>query len=132
VPKDTIRLVSRDFVDGLSIAYFPRRYVHTSQSVAVPTVLYGKIGTTTFHFNRRKTEGTLEVLDRPVKMIEVEGTTSAVGIFGMSGEFRGWFSDDSAAVPLKGKLNVLLGNVNVELIRWKRGSWSPPLADADR
>jgi hypothetical protein len=45
----------------------------------------------------------------------------------MTGEFTGWFSDDEAAVPIKGKLNVLLGSVTVELIQWKRDSWSPPL-----
>jgi hypothetical protein len=44
----------------------------------------------------------------------------------MTGDFVGWFSDDAAAVPIKGKLKVLLGNVTVELIRWNRKGWNPP------
>jgi hypothetical protein len=118
-----------EFVDGLSIAFFPRRFIHRNVSVVVPTVLYGKMGKTTFHFSQKKTTETLEVLDRPVRMVEIEGTTSVVGIFGMTGDFRGWFSDDEAAVPLKGRLRVLLGSVDVELIRWKRTGWNPPIAE---
>jgi hypothetical protein len=59
-------------------------------------------------------------------VVEVHGNTSAVGVFGMTGEFTGWFSDDEAAVPIKGELKVLLGTVTVELIGWKRSGWSPP------
>ena len=130
--KDTLSLSERDFVDGLSIAYFPRRFIHTHQTVRVPTVLYGKLGVTTFHFTGEETEESLGVLDGPVKMVVVDGTTSVVGIFGMTGEFRGWFSDDAAAVPLKGRLNVLLGSVDVELISWNRVGWSPPRAHTDQ
>lgn len=124
--KDTIQLESPFFVDGLSIGYFPRLFVHSVQTLDVPTVLYGKLGLTTFRFTNEKTTERLEVLDEPVKVIEVKGTTTVEGVFGMTGDFTGWFSDDSAAVPIKGKLKVLLGNVTVELIQWKRSDWHPP------
>jgi len=124
--KDTLHLHSVDFMDGLSIAYLPRAFVHTDKSIDVPTVLYGKLGTTTFNFSSKKVTEELDVLEQPVKAVELTGTTTVEGIYGMTGDFRGWFSDDSAAVPLKGKLKVLIGNVNVELIKWNRKGWNPP------
>lgn len=126
VQKDSIRLTDARFVDGLSIAYLARRLVHAMQTVQVPTILYGKVGITTFNLPGNRVSEALSVLDRPVKAIEVSGTTSVEGIFGMTGDFRGWFSDDSVAVPLKGKIKVLLGNVNIELIQWNRKGWNPP------
>lgn len=124
--RDSLRLQSPQVVDGLSIAYFPRMFVHTVQTVNVPTILYGKLGTTTFHFTNRKVREHLDAVEEPVRAIEIEGTTDVEGVFGMTGDFKGWFSDDSAAVPIKGKLKVLIGNVNVELIQWKRREWNPP------
>jgi hypothetical protein len=124
--RDTINLGNRGFVDGLSIGYFARSGVFTKKTVDVPTVLSGKLGTTTFRFTGKKTRERIEALDDPIRVVEIEGTTNAEGIFGMTGDFKGWFSDDDAAVPIKGKLKVLLGNVTVELIGWKRKGWNPP------
>jgi hypothetical protein len=124
--RDTIRLQSRQFVDGLSIGFFPRLMLRSGKTVRVQTVLSGKLGTTTFQFNNKRTMQKINALDSPVRVVEVTGVTDVVGIFGLTGEFTGWFSDDDAAVPIKGKLNVLIGNVTIELIEWKRPGWSPP------
>jgi hypothetical protein len=124
--KDTLDLPSTRFVDGLAIAFYPRLHVHSVGMVDVPTVLYGKVGTTTFDFTGNKTTEEIEAVDYPVRVVEVTGTTTAVGIYGMTGDFTGWFSDDNAAVPIKGKLKVLLGNVTVELVKWNRKGWNPP------
>lgn len=126
MPSDTMDLPGSDFVDGLSIAMFPRRFIHTNSRVEVPTILYGKMGTTTFDFTENGVEEDMDAVDHPVRMHEVNGATSVVGIFGMTGAFTGWFSDDSAAVPLRGKLKVLIGNVELQLIRWKKAAWNPP------
>jgi hypothetical protein len=125
-PADTMDLPGPDFVDGLSIAMFPRRFIHTNSRIDVPTILYGKLGTTTFDFTESAAEDDMEAVGRPVRMHEVDGATTVVGIFGMTGSFTGWFSDDSAAVPLRGKLKVLIGNVELQLIRWKKAAWNPP------
>ena len=123
---DTIEVGKGEFVDGLSIAFYPRRFVHERRVVTVPTVLYGKLGTTAFDYTNGGTTETIEAVDKPVRVIEVNGATTVVGVYGMTGDFTGWFSDDSAAVPLKGKLKVLIGTVDVELIRWRRPGWTPP------
>jgi len=124
--KDTLPLPSEQFVDGLAIAFFPRLHVHTVKTLDMPTVLYGKIGTTTYEFSDKRTTESIDALEDPVKVVEVQGSTTAVGIYGMTGEFTGWFSDDDAAVPIKGKLKVLIGSVTIELVKWNRKGWSPP------
>jgi hypothetical protein len=126
--RDTLVPPSRDFVDGLSIGYLPRMLVHTKQRAEIPTVLNGKMGTTTFLLEGERTEEEIDACDDPVRVVVVRGMTDAVGVFGMTGEFTGWFSDDEAAVPIKGELNVLLGSVTVELIAWNRRGWTPPVA----
>jgi len=123
---DTLHMGSGEFVDGLSIAFYPRRFVHAARTVSVPTVLYGKVGTTTFEFANEQTTESLDALDQPVRVIEVHGSTTVIGVYGMTGEFTGWFSDDAAGIPLKGTLKVLIGTVNVELIQWRRPGWTPP------
>ena len=124
--KDTLELPSRAFVDGLAIAFLPRLFVHSHITLDVPTVLYGKIGSTTYDFSDSKTTENIDAVDYPVKVVEVTGTTTAVGIYGMTGDFTAWFSDDDAAVPIKGKLKVLIGSVTVELVKWNRKGWNPP------
>jgi hypothetical protein len=125
-PSDTLELPGPDFVDGLSIAMYPRRYVHTKRRIDVPTILYGKLGVTTFDFRGDEVEETLDAVSHLVRMQEVAGATTVVGVFGMTGDFTGWFSDDSSAVPLRGKLKVLIGNVDLQLVRWKKPGWNPP------
>ena len=125
-PGDSIQLKSGVFVDGLSIGYFPRLLLHSLRTINVTTLLKGKVGTTTFYFTNNRTSESIGALDDPVRVVEVEGTTNAVGVFGMTGDFTGWFSDDDAAVPIKGKIKVLLGSVTVELIQWNRKGWEPP------
>lgn len=125
-PMDTIQLSTRAFVDGLSIGYFPRLFIHSVRTANVTTLLKGKVGTTTFYFTDNRTTESIDALDDPVRVVEVEGTTNAVGVFGMTGDFTGWFSDDACSVPIKGKLKVLLGSVTIELVKWNRKGWQPP------
>lgn len=124
--RDTLALPRAHFVDGLSIAYLPRALVRASRGVEIATVLMGAAGETAFYLPAEKTTVDLDAVEYPVKALAVEGTTGAVGIYGMSGDFKGWFSDDAYAVPLCGKLNVLIGSVNVELVQWKKSNWTPP------
>jgi hypothetical protein len=123
---DTLLLSSGSILDGLCTVYYPRAMLHSAQSVDVPTILYGKLGTTTFHFARTPVTEPIAALDDPVRVIEVDGKLSMEGIFGLTGDFTAWFSDDSTAVPIKANVKVLIGNVTVELIQWKRAGWRPP------
>jgi hypothetical protein len=57
-----------------------------------------------------------------------DGRADFVGIFGLTGGFEGWFSNDEARVPIMAKMKVLIGSVTIELMRWNRPGWTPPRA----
>ena len=125
---DTLRLPYTRFQDGTSILYFARARVHDQRAIAVPTLVRGKAGKTNFYFPGESTSETIDAVSYPIKVIEFEGKAEFEGIFGLTGDFTGWFSDDNAAVPIKAKMKVLLGSVWLELKEWKRGNWLPPKA----
>jgi proteasome assembly chaperone (PAC2) family protein len=45
---------------------------------------------------------------------------------GLTGEFEGWISDDSAAIPILAEVKIALGSIWIELESWTRPGWSPP------
>ena len=49
-----------------------------------------------------------------------------ISIFGLTGYFEGWFSNDEASIPIVAKMKVLIGNITLELKSWKREGWIPP------
>jgi hypothetical protein len=129
-PKnDTLQLPYTRFQDGTSILYFARARVHEQRAIGVPTLVRGKAGKTNFYFPGERTTETIDAVSYPIKVIQFEGKAEFEGIFGLTGDFTGWFSDDDAAVPIKAKMKVLLGNIWLELKEWKRGSWLPPKAE---
>jgi hypothetical protein len=114
------------FQDGLSIAYFARSQIGIEHATRVLTVMYGNLGSTTLWYTNKKSTETIDAVEHPIRVVEVEGFLDVEGVFGLTGDFQGWFSDDSAAVPIRAELNVILGVVDVELIEWHRNGWSPP------
>jgi hypothetical protein len=129
---DTLKFTGRCVQDGLSLLYFARSRVHQSHKETVPIIAYGKTGSTYFNFTGRKGEQDIDAVEKPVKVVEFGGRLNIEGLFGLTGDFRGWFSDDSAAVPIKAKVKVILGSVNVELIQWHRSGWKPPQEDVTK
>jgi hypothetical protein len=47
-------------------------------------------------------------------------------LYGLGGKFEGWFSADDSRVPIKARMKVYLGNINIELKKWIRTDWTPP------
>ncbi len=126
---DTLKLKYDRFQDGTSILYFARAHAHDARPISVPTLVRGKAGTTNFYFPGERTTEMIEAVSTPVKVIQIEGKAEFEGIFGLTGDFVGWFSDDAAAVPIKAKMKVILGSITLELKEWKRAGWSPPEAE---
>lgn len=112
--------------DGLSIFYFARGFIGSDEDITIPTFINKDIVTTDFSFNGDRSSIRSKVVDYPVDVIELRGRANFSGIFGMTGAFRGWFTNDDAAIPIEAKLRVLIGNVTVELIEWNRPGWNPP------
>jgi hypothetical protein len=120
------------YQDGLSLFYFARGYVATDTNPTIPTLVNKDIVTTEFRFNEKHTSRKIKKVDYPVDVVEFSGKANFSGIFGMTGAFRGWFSRDTAAIPVEAKLRVLIGNITVELIEWTRPDWIPPRYTNDR
>jgi Protein of unknown function (DUF3108) len=126
---DTLRLDKAAFQDGLSILYYARGSARAVGDKAVLTVVYGKEGTTHFHFAQKRTTEDIEGVQGSVRAVELDGKAEFEGIYGLTGDFKGWFSDDAAAVPLKAEMKVILGSISIELKKWRRTGWEPPLAE---
>jgi hypothetical protein len=126
---DTLRLAYDRFQDGTSILYYARSHAHDTRAVAVPTLVRGKAGKTNFFFPAERTSLEIDAVAYPIRVVELEGKAEFEGIFGLTGDFTGWFSDDDAAIPLKAKMKVILGSITLELKEWKRGNWLPPKAE---
>jgi len=118
--------------DGLSLFYFARGFIRSEVDMTIPTLINKDAVTTDFVFNGKRDGKKSKVTDYPVDVIELRGNANFSGIFGLSGAFRGWFTNDDAAVPIEAKLRVLIGNVTIELIEWDRPGWTPPKYMSDR
>lgn len=122
---DTAR-ISTYVQDGLSLLFYAREHLRQSKRVTIPTIIDNGEVSTFINFMNKKTSTEIDAIDYEVDVVEFNGRAEYVGIFGMTGGFRGWFSNDDARVPIRASMNVILGSVKIELIRWKRPGWTPP------
>ncbi len=126
-PKTDTFTVDGTLQDGLSILYFARSYAHSRGTMNVPTIAYKQLGSTWLRFTSERGTMEIDALDSPIKMVGFEGRADFEGIFGLSGDFEAWFTDDEAAVPIKAKLGVILGSITIELKEWHRSGWTIPV-----
>lgn len=123
--RDTIRLDTL-YQDGLSLFFFARKHVHINEQVRVPVFVSEKKGVAEINFTHIRKKESIDAVDYPVDVIYFNGKAGFIGVFGLTGGFEGWFSNDGARVPILAKMKVIIGNIRIELIEWKRPGWSPP------
>ncbi|MBX3042356.1 MAG: DUF3108 domain-containing protein [Candidatus Kapabacteria bacterium] len=116
-------------VDGAALFFFARQFTDIKKTVKVPTVIGNSISYTHLNFHGTKSQITVPAIKYPVKTLYFDGRAEWEGIYGLKGHFKGWFSDDEARVPIKASMNVYVGNVDIELVKWSRGDWQPPKAN---
>jgi len=114
--------------DGLSLFYYARKNVREKKKMAVPTFISEKSFLTSFNFMNKVGSQQISAVNYPVETVEFDGNANFIGIFGMTGYFQGFFSNDEAAVPIAAKMKVLVGNITIELVKWNRPGWIPPRA----
>ncbi|MGH2575762.1 MAG: DUF3108 domain-containing protein [Ignavibacteria bacterium] len=114
------------YQDGLSIFYYARFNSFKNGSRNVPVLIHQDSSSLNINFNTAKKEIEIDEVDYPLSSVYVDGMSYFSAVFGLTGEFSGWFSNDKARIPLKSKLRVKIGNVTLELKDWKRKNWSPP------
>jgi len=125
---DTLVEVPR-YVEGPALFFFTRWKSVSRAVFHVPTLVDGNIAETRLDFRRKKERVEISAWADPIRTRKYEGFAAWKGATsaGLSGEFTGWISDDDAAVPLRAEMKVLLGSIIIELERWQRKGWVPPM-----
>ncbi|MCK9408759.1 MAG: DUF3108 domain-containing protein [Bacteriovoracaceae bacterium] len=116
-------------LDGLSLFFYARQHFKQVRKYSVPVVVNEKSYKTHFNFMNKMGSQDIDAVKYPVATIEFDGTSDFTGVFGLTGYFQGYFSNDTAGIPIVAKMKVILGSVHVELIKWTRQGWIPPHAN---
>jgi hypothetical protein len=125
--RDTLS-INTPYHDGLSLFFYARDQLYSGKRMNIPTIVREKKVNTFIDFKPERTSVDVDAVDYPVDAIHFEGKADFVGIFGLTGEFEGWFSNDEARIPILAKMKVIIGSVTLELMEWKREGWKPPRA----
>jgi hypothetical protein len=112
--------------DGLSIFYYARMNLGTKKSVNVPCFVNEKYETTKINFYTGIQKADIDAVDYDISCLRLDGKMNFISIYGLTGYFEGWFSNDEASIPVVAKMQLFLGNVKLELKQWKREGWTPP------
>ncbi|MEM4261269.1 MAG: DUF3108 domain-containing protein [Candidatus Woesearchaeota archaeon] len=112
--------------DGLSLFFLARKYTKLNRTVTIQTIMDKNVDPTILTFRSKIENSTISAISYPIRTIYFNGEAKWKGVYGLSGYFEGWFSDDEARVPIKAKMNVYVGNINIELKSWVRPGWTPP------
>ena len=128
---DSTRMIKsyRRWNDGLALFFFARQNVYAKRLLKVPTVMQLDTSFTYINFSGKTENVEINAVDYPVRTVYFNGKADWKGVYGVTGSFEGWFSDDDARVPILAKMQLYLGNADIKLIKWSRGSWSPPRAN---
>jgi len=116
----------RDYQDGLSLFYFARLRTAQQKKVNVPVFINEKHEKTYINFYNEVEDMDIDAVDFDISCVRLDGETEFRGIFGLTGYFEGWFSNDQYAVPIVAKMQVLIGSITLELKHWKKKGWMPP------
>jgi hypothetical protein len=122
---DSIR-VAGPKQDGLSLFFYARKNARQKMKATVPVFIDNREANAQINFQDKVEDQDIGAVDYPVQVVFLDGHADFVGVAGMTGGFRGWFSDDVARIPIVARLNVWIGSIKVELKSWKRHGWQPP------
>jgi len=91
---------ARKWNDGLSLLFLARHYVDSKKNYKVPTIIEGDTVKTTINFQDKIENVEIDAVKYPVRTKYLNGTADWTGVYGLSGKFEGWFSDDEAKITI--------------------------------
>ena len=115
-----------EYQDGLSLLYYARIHSGENMSISLPCFVKEESTTTVINFYSPISGVDIDAVKYPIACTHLDGEMKFISIFGLTGYFEGWFSNDDASVPIVAKLKLIIGSVRVELKTWKRDGWIPP------
>ena len=114
------------YQDGLSLFYYARMNTGQKKSLNVPCFVTEEFVFTKINFYDKVEKTSIDAVDYDIASLRLDGHTDFVSIFGLTGNFEGWFTNDKYAVPTVANMKVIIGNVTLELKSWKISGWNPP------
>jgi hypothetical protein len=123
---DSTAILNIEYLDGLSLFYYARMRTGKKGYYDTPVFINEKAEKTIFYCYDKSEKINISSINYPIDCVYLDGETEFKGIFGLTGRFEGWFSNDKYAVPIYAKLKVIIGNVTVELKNWRKTQWMPP------
>lgn len=123
---DSTTSLDKKYQDGLTIFYYARLNTGRNKSENIPCFVNEQKVYTKINFYDKVEPIKIKSINYEVACTKVDGVIGYTGVFGLTGEYEGWFSNDEAAVPILAKMKVIIGNVRIELIKWKVNNWQPP------
>ncbi len=123
---DSSDRVETEYHDGLSIFFFARMNSGKRNSMNLPCYVNEKKVITKINFYDTPIPVSLSAVDYDVNCVRLDGEMDFISIFGLTGYFEGWFSNDEASIPIVAHMKVIIGNIKLELKSWKREGWNPP------
>jgi hypothetical protein len=123
---DSTTSAENQFHDGLSIFFFARMLSGKINSMLLPCFVNEKKVFTEINFYDENIPVSIDAIDYDVDCVRLDGEMDFISIFGLTGYFEGWFSNDEASIPIVANMKVIIGNITVELKSWKREGWNPP------
>lgn len=123
---DSIGRAEKKYQDGLSIFYYARMNLGKKYSIKVPCFVTEKKVNTNINFYNEAIPIEIDAVNYKIDCNYLDGNTDFISVFGLTGYFQGWFTNDEASIPVVAKMKVLIGNITLELKNWKRAGWNPP------
>lgn len=123
---DSTTSADKQFQDGLSIFFFARMLSGKKNSIYVPCFVNERKEKTKVNFYDESIPVSIGSIDYDVDCVRLDGEMDFISIFGLTGYFEGWFTNDEASIPIVAHMKVIIGNIKLELKSWKREGWTPP------
>lgn len=123
---DSTTSLNKYYQDGLSLFYYARMNTGISKKVNVPCFVTEAFENTKINFYDKVEPIKIDAVDYDIACVRLDGSTDFVSVYGLTGNFEGWFTNDKYAVPTIAKMKVIIGNVTLELKEWRKGKWTPP------
>ena len=123
---DSLEIVNnKTWNDGTSLYYFARNNIENEKVNRAATMVSKDTASTLFDFNLKREAVEIDAFDYPLSSIYFKGQALWDGVYGMNGDFEGWFSEDESHIPLLSYMKVYVGSVKIELVEWNRSGWNP-------
>jgi len=123
---DSTAIVDKRYQDGLSILFFAMMNSGKQKLLNVPCFVNEKKENTKLDFYSVNKPVFIDSIGYTVDCSYLDGETNFVSVYGLTGYFEGWFSNDAFSVPILAKMQVIIGSVTLELIKWNKMIWNPP------